>query len=208
MGSMLVSSTISGQQVTRTGRYKVFPITGSILLAIALGLLSTLRVDSPIWLACLFMGVMGIGLGMSMQILTLIVQNSFPVREVGTATASTQYFRQVGATLGTAVVGSLFTTRLVQLVTEKLPAGAGPADGAVSLTPELVNSMPDQLREVIVQSYNEALIPVFLYMVPLALLAAGVLLFVKENDLATTVEDEVVATEPQKELVGADRQRG
>ncbi|WP_109471390.1 MDR family MFS transporter [Ornithinimicrobium cavernae] len=193
MGSMLVSSTVSGQQVTRTGRYKVYPITGSVLLAGSLALLSTLQVGSPIWLVCCYMALMGIGLGMSMQILTLIVQNSFPVREVGTATASTQYFRQVGATLGTAVVGSLFTSRLVQLVADKLPTGTGPEDGAHSLTPELVNGLPDALREVIIQSYNEALIPVFLYMVPLALVAAVVLLFVREKELSTSVEDDVLA---------------
>lgn len=193
MGSMLVSSTLSGQWVTRTGRYKVFPITGSVLLAIALVLLSTLQWDSPTWLVCLYMGLMGIGLGMSMQILTLIVQNSFPVSQVGTATASTNYFRQVGATLGTAVVGSVFTSRLVSLVADKVPTGTGPQDGAHSLTPELVNQLPDALRETIVQAYNEALIPIFLYMTPLAVLAAIVLVFVKEKELSTTVEDQVTA---------------
>ena len=151
------------------------------------------------------MGLMGIGLGMSMQILTLIVQNSFSVREVGTATASTQYFRQVGATLGTAVVGSVFTTRLVQLVSDKLPAGSGPTDGAVSLTPEVVNAMPDRLHEVIVQSYNEALIPVFLYMVPLAVIAASVLVFVRERELSTTVDDTPAETVPAGKVVAAVR---
>lgn len=193
MGSMLVSSTISGMAVSRTGRYKVYPIVGSVLLAVALLLLSTLEWNSPTWLVCVYMAVMGVGLGMSMQILTLIVQNSFPVSQVGTATASTNYFRQVGATLGTAVVGSFFTSRLVQLVADKVPTGTGPQDGAHSLTPELVNQMPDALREVIIQSYNEALIPVFLYMVPLALIAAVALLFVKEKALSTSVEADVSA---------------
>ncbi|MCK0113278.1 MFS transporter [Ornithinimicrobium sp. F0845] len=193
MGSMLVSSTVSGQLVTRTGRYKRYPIMGSSLLALALVLLSTLEWDSPTWLVCAYMAIMGTGLGMSMQILTLIVQNSFPVREVGTATASTNYFRQVGATLGTAVVGSIFTSRLVQLVADKVPTGTGPQDGAHSLTPELVNQMPDALRETIIQSYNEALIPIFLYMTPLAICAAIVLAFVKEKDLSTSVEDDIPA---------------
>ncbi|WP_114906380.1 MDR family MFS transporter [Ornithinimicrobium murale] len=193
MGSMLVSSTVSGQLVTRTGRYKRYPIMGSSLLALALLLLSTLEWDSPTWLVCVYMAIMGIGLGMSMQILTLIVQNSFPVRQVGTATASTNYFRQVGATLGTALVGSIFTSRLVSLVADKVPTGTGPQDGAHSLTPELVNQMPDALRELIIRSYNEALIPIFLYMTPLAICAAIVLIFVKEKALSTSVEDDVPA---------------
>lgn len=193
MGAMLGTSVISGREVTRTGRYKLFPILGSIILAVGLVLLSTLAWDSPTWLVCVYMAVMGIGLGMSMQILTLIVQNSFPVREVGTATAATNYFRQVGATLGTAVVGSVFTSRLVSAIADKVPTGTGPQDGAHSLTPDLVNHMPAPLREAIVQSYNEALIPIFLYMTPLAVLAAVVLLFVREKALATTIEDDVTA---------------
>jgi len=204
MGSMLISSTVSGQAVSRTGRYKVYPIVGSFLLALSLGLLATLEWDSPTWLVCVYMAVMGIGLGMSMQILTLIVQNSFPVREVGTATAATNYFRQVGATLGTAVVGSVFTSRLVSLVAGSVPTGTGPQDGAHSLTPEVVNAMPAELREVIVHAYNEALIPVFLFMVPLALLAAVALFFVKEKALSTSVEDQVAAEVPaEPELVAA-----
>lgn len=193
MGSLLTTSVIAGREVTRTGRYKLFPIVGSVILAAALVLLSSLAWDAPTWLVCVYMAVMGIGLGLSMQILTLIVQNSFPVREVGTATAATNYFRQVGATLGTAVVGSVFTSRLVAAVADKVPTNTGPQDGAHSLTPEVVNAMPDQLREAIIQSYNEALIPVFLYMMPLALLAAVVLLFVREKALATTVEEDVTA---------------
>lgn len=193
MGALLVTSTLSGRAVTRTGRYKRYPIAGSLILALGLGLLSTLTVDAPLWLVCTYMAVVGTGLGMSMQILTLIVQNSFPVREVGTATAATQYFRQVGATLGTAVVGSVFTSRLVQLVADTVPSRTGPQDGAQSLTPELVNQMPGPIREAVIQSYNEALIPVFLYMVPLALVAAGVLFFVREKELSTSVEDDVPA---------------
>lgn len=193
MGGMLLSSILAGRAVTRTGRYKRYPITGSVLLGLGLGLLSLLTPDSPIWLACLYMALIGTGLGMSMQILTLIVQNSFPVRVVGTATAATQYFRQVGATLGTAVVGSVFTSRLMHLVSDRVPAGSIPSDGAESLTPELVNQLPGPLRELIIESYNEALVPVFLYMVPLALAAALLLVFVREKALSTTVEDEVPA---------------
>jgi hypothetical protein len=97
-----------------------------------------------------------------MQILVLIVQNSFPLREVGTATASNNFFRQIGATLGSAVVGSQFASRLASLLTERLPApatGGGTPGGSNSLTPAVVNHLPAEIKELIVSSYNDALTP-------------------------------------------------
>ena len=103
MGALLVASVVSGQMVSRTGRYKWMPaVAGGVLVAIALVLLSTLQPGAPLWEFCAYLGVMGLGLGLSMQIMVLIVQNSFPLREVGTATASNNFFRQIGATLGSA----------------------------------------------------------------------------------------------------------
>ena len=111
---------------------------------------------------------MGLGLGMSMQILILIVQNTFPVTEVGTATASNNYFRQIGASLGSAIVGSLFVAKLTHLLSERMPAGAASASGGEnSLTPAVVRDLPAGIKNVIVSAYNDALTPVFLYMVPL-----------------------------------------
>ena len=136
---------------------------------------------------------MGLGLGMSMQILILIVQNSFPNSQVGTATAANNYFRQIGASIGTAVVGSLFVAKLTDLLTERLPAGAdAAAGGSNSFTPEVVRNLPDAIRDVIVSAYNDALAPVFLYMVPLVVGAAILLLFIKEKPLATTIERDIL----------------
>src|SRR6476661_6387026 len=94
MGALLVASVVSGQLVSRTGRYKWMPIVGGVLVAVALVLLSTLTPGAPLWEICAYLAVMGLGLGLSMQIMVLIVQNSFPLREVGTATASNNFFRQ------------------------------------------------------------------------------------------------------------------
>ncbi|TDQ52977.1 MDR family MFS transporter [Actinorugispora endophytica] len=192
MAALLVTSTVSGQMVSRSGRYKWLPVAGSVVLAGGLALLSTLAVSTPVWLTCVYLGVMGVGLGTSMQILVLIVQNSFPVSQVGTATAANNFFRQIGASLGSAVVGSLFTARLIDQLTRSLPAGAEmPGGGGTrSLTPELVNGLPDAIREPIVTAYNDALVPLFLAMTPLALAAAVLLLFVVEKPLATTIERE------------------
>ena len=136
MGALLVASVVSGLSSSAgTGRYKWMPIAGGVLVAIALVLLSTLKPESPLWEICAYLAVMGLGLGLSMQIMVLIVQNSFPLREVGTATASNNFFRQIGATLGSAVVGSLFASRLAELLANRLPAAAtgGGTPGGIEL---------------------------------------------------------------------------
>ncbi|MHA7269565.1 MDR family MFS transporter [Arthrobacter sp. HLT1-20] len=191
MACLLVVSVVVGRRVSTTGRYKIAPIVGSLILAVALALMATITVGTPIYVICIYLGIMGIGLGASMQILTLVAQNSFPLALVGTATAGQNYFRQVGATLGSAVVGAVFATRLHELVAEKLPGGTG-GGGANSFTPHLVNSLPPQIKALVIESYNEALIPVFLWMVPLAVLAAIVLCFVKEVPLETKADREIV----------------
>ncbi|MBH0053669.1 MULTISPECIES: MDR family MFS transporter [unclassified Salinibacterium] len=189
MGALLLSSVTAGQLVSRTGRYKWLPITGAFVLATGLALLSTMTPDLPLWILCSYLAVMGLGIGMSMQILVLIVQNTFPNSQVGTATASNNYFRQIGASIGTAVVGSLFVARLTDLLSTRLPATAAGATGDTnSLTPAAVRDLPDALREIIVSSYNDSLAPVFLYMVPLVLLSAVLLMFLKEVPLATSID--------------------
>ncbi|MEV8253504.1 MDR family MFS transporter [Rhodoglobus sp. NPDC076762] len=195
MGAMLVTSIVAGQLVSRTGRYKWLPLTGSFVIAAGLALLSTMTPDLPIWILCSYLAVMGLGLGMSMQMLVLIVQNTFPNAQVGTATSSNNYFRQIGASIGTAVVGSLFVARLTELLDTRLPAAAAGATGDTnSLTPAAVRDLPDEIREIIVGAYNDSLAPVFLYMVPLVLVSAVLLMFIKEVPLATTI-DRAEATE-------------
>lgn len=189
MGSMLVTSVTSGRFVTRTGRYKVLPVVGAVFLGTAMFLLSTMTWTQPVWLTCVYLAVMGIGLGMSMQILVLIVQNTFPVSVVGTATAANNYFRQIGASLGAAVVGSLFTSRLLDLLGQRIPGGvSGTGSDVNSLTPGAVQQLPGALHDVIVSSYNDALTPVYLWMAPLALGSFVLLLFVKEYPLATRID--------------------
>ena len=189
---LLLTSTATGFVVARTGRYKWYPVVGSAVVAGALYLLSTLSADTAVWITCAYLAVLGLGLGLSMQIVVLIVQNAFPLRMVGTATAANNYFRQVGASLGTAVVGSLFTSHLLQLLSERLPAAALTGGGSNSLTPAAVAELPVEVHDVIVSAYNDALTPVFLLMVPLAAVGAALLCCVKEVPLRTTVAKDAV----------------
>ena len=193
MAAMLITSIIAGALVTKTGKYKAFPIIGSGVLAVGLALLSTITVDSPVYLICLYITTIGVGLGLSMQILTLIVQNTFAHKYVGTATAANNYFRQVGSTLGSAIVGALFATRLSDLLAEKFPNGMGGQGSAQSLTPDLLRHLPDAIRLPIVESYNGALMPVFAYLIPLAVIAGITLFFVREKKLAETIQHEIPA---------------
>lgn len=190
MAGMLVTSIGSGQLVSRTGRYKWLPITGAAVIGVALVLLSTMDPANPAWVLCAYVAVLGVGLGMSMQLLVLIVQNSFPAKEVGTATASNNFFRQIGASLGSSIVGSLFASRLADLLAERMGHGnaGGSGMGVNSLTPATLNELPEQVREIIIGAYNDALAPIFLYMVPLLGVAVVLLSFVHEKPLATRLE--------------------
>ncbi|MFM9378254.1 MDR family MFS transporter [Gordonia sp. VNK21] len=194
MGGLLVTSIASGQAVSRTGKYKGYPLAGTLVMAIGMVLLSQMTIDTPKWEMCLYLGVFGAGIGLCMQILTLIVQNTFPGRIVGTATAASNYFRQVGATLGSAVVGAVFTSRLKTELGERLHGGEMSGDAARQhLTPGEVNKLPGEIRIPVIEAYNEALLPVFLFLVPLIIVAFLVLLFIERKDLATTVKNEIPA---------------
>ncbi|WP_417563866.1 MDR family MFS transporter [Microbacterium sp.] len=196
MGSVLVASIVSGALVTRTGRYKWAPIAGTLVTAGGMVLLSTMTPSLPVWVMCVYLAVMGLGLGLCMQIFVLVVQNTFPNAEVGVATSTNNYFRQIGATLGSAVVGSVFTSRLVSLLTERMPAGAGSSTGSTnSLTPELVHKLPSAVRDIIVGAYNDALTPIFLYILPLILVATVLVCFVREVPLKKTIDRGEVTAE-------------
>jgi EmrB/QacA subfamily drug resistance transporter len=188
---IMATALSTGALATRTGRYKWMPIASCLVVAFGLFLLSSLTVSSSLWTVGLYLFVFGAGIGLGMQILVLIVQNSFPITEVGTATGANNFFREIGASLGSAVVGTLFTNRLMSLLADGLNSLPGQASGAGgfdkdSITPALVHRLPAAIKDVVVSAYNEALTPIFLYLLPLMLLGAVLLLFVREKPLAVT----------------------
>src|SRR5699024_4589170 len=124
MAGVMGTSIIVGNIVSRTGRYKWYPGVGSCVMAVGLLLIGTLRPEGSLVRLGVVLFVFGLGLGMCMQLLVLIVQNTFPVTMVGTATASNNFFRQIGGTLGSAIVGSVFVSRLAELMSERVPLAA------------------------------------------------------------------------------------
>lgn len=184
MAGLILMSVISGQLVSRTGNYKWFPVFGFALIAVALFLFSTMTVDTSLFITSIYMFIMGAGIGSSMQVLVLIIQNSVPHSQVGTATATNNFFREIGAALGGAFVGGLFSHKLTTILAEKLPAsGTGSSGGADSLTPAIVEKLPDAIQSIIVHAYNSALTPVFAYLVPLILFGLVLLVFVKQKPI-------------------------
>ncbi|APU14873.1 MULTISPECIES: MDR family MFS transporter [Actinoalloteichus] len=184
---MLISGIGSGFAISKTGRYKVFPIVGTAITTVALFLLSTMEIDDPVALVCLYLALVGFGIGLVMQVLVLAVQNSVSPAEIGTATSSNNFFREIGATLGVSVVGSLFSSRLTAQLDQNLPQGADiEVPHVESITPAIVAGLPEPLQDAFVVSYANALTPVFLYLVPVFLFGTVLALFLKEKPLAAT----------------------
>lgn len=192
MGMLLVTSLAAGHLVAQTGRYRSLTVASTMAVAGALALLSTMTPATPVWVISAELGLLGAGLGPGMQILVLVAQNAFPHALVGTVTAGHNYFRQVAATVGAAVVGSIFASRVVTQLGELLP-GSQPG----SLTPAVVADLPERAREAVVAAYTEALPPVLLLIAPLALLAAVLLAFVVDRPLAPTLGDPAPAVDGQ-----------
>jgi EmrB/QacA subfamily drug resistance transporter len=190
VGGLLVSSIASGRIVSATGRYKVFPIVGMAIATVGMGLLSRMSVSSTRLENGYYMAVLGFGIGLVMQILVLVVQNAAAARDLGSATAANNYFRQIGGTVGSGIVGAVFATRLTHKISQLLPPRAGVVlPNVQALTPKELDALTPGVRHALVTAYSYALPPIFLYLVPV--LAAGFVLsfFLKETMLRTTIED-------------------
>lgn len=189
MGGLIVMSIVSGQIVSKTGNYKVLPIVGFAVIGVALFLFSTLTPDVPLWQTSVYMVTLGSGIGMIMQQIVLIVQQSVPRSSLGTATSTSGFTREIGAALGGSFVGAVFTNNLTSLLSERLPAEALQGKGMDSLTPGIIEALPDNIRTIIVSSYNDALTPVFGYLIPLAVVALIGMCFVKQQKIVDTGEE-------------------
>jgi EmrB/QacA subfamily drug resistance transporter len=207
MFGLLATSIGSGRVITRTGRYKMFPVAGLALAGLGLFLLSELKAGSSLVLAGVFMAVLGIGLGMVMQVLVLATQNAVPRRDLGAATASATFFRSMGGALGVAVFGALLAHRLREVLPgliadahARVPAAAGGGGSGggdlVSLlgSPAAIHHLPGPLQGAIVEGFAQSLHTVFLAAVPFAVAGFVVVLFLREEPLrsaATSVQQDV-----------------
>lgn len=182
---ILITSTATGWVASKTGRYKGMLVAMCVVSTVGLFLLSRMRVHEALWVPVLYLFVLGFGMGLGMQLLVLVVQNEFPHAMVGTATAANNFFRQIGASVGTALVGALFTMRLTADVAGKLTHVDNLS--LATLTPQIVDALPGSAQSVIAVGYSDALLPLFLWFVPLMLACLVMMLLLKRHPLATTI---------------------
>jgi hypothetical protein len=199
--------TIQGSAgyIQRTGRYKVFTVAGVAVILAALTWMTSLSGGTSLWTVGAMFFVLGAGLGLIMQNVVLAAQNAVGADRIGTATSTNNYFREVGATLGVAVFGTLFTSRLAGNLTAALAAHGAEAVRAgitspETLTPAAVRAAAGPLRAAVVDAYAGSLAPVFWYLVPILAVALVLALFLREIPLSEqagmVARGEAVEAEP------------
>ena len=180
-GSM-VTSLIAGQFTVRTGRYKILPIMGGVVMTVGLYLLSHLGPNTSRFEAGVFFVVLGLGMGLLMQITSLIVQNSVELKDMGVASSSRTFFQQIGGSLGVSLFGVIFFNRLTAAMASKLP-GANLHASEGTLDPATINSLPAAIRDVAFFGIAKGLDAVFLWVLPASALVFVLALLVKEIPL-------------------------
>ena len=189
IGGLFVSSTVSGQIITRTGRWKAWLVSGMLLLTAGLGLLGQIRYDTPFWHTAIFMGMMGLGIGMSMQNLVLAVQNQVAPEDLGAASSAVSFFRSLGGAIGVSALGAVMASRITDYMKDGFSQlGIQPPTGqsSKSALPDLAQ-LPPAVREVVEDAYGHGIADAFLMSAPLALIAFLLVLFIKEVPLRTKV---------------------
>lgn len=192
IAGLFISSTVSGQIITKTGRWKAWLVSGGVLLTAGLGLLGTIRYDTEYWHIAIFMALMGLGIGMMMQNLVLATQNQVAPQDLGSASSVVTFFRSLGGAVGVSALGAVLANRVTHYVKDGLADlgpkaakaaahGAGNSGGGI---PDL-DSLPAPLRTVMESAYGHGVGDVFLYAAPCALLAFLFTLFIKEVALKT-----------------------
>ena len=183
MAGVLIGSIASGQVITATGRYRVFPIAGAAIAVVGMLLLSQLGADTSALYTYAGMFVLGLGLGLVMQVLVLAVQNAVDYADLGVATSSASLFRSMGGSLGTAALGAVFTARL----TDELAGTSAARIGGGSANPEAIQELPGTVRDAYTGAFSDALSTVFL--VAAAILAVAFLLtwLIEERPLRQSV---------------------
>ncbi|KAK1180932.1 MFS transporter [Streptomyces sp. NBS 14/10] len=210
IGGLFVSSTVSGQVITKTGRWKAWLVTGGVLVTAGLGLLGTMRYDTPYWHLAIFMALMGLGIGMMMQNLVLATQNQVAPQDLGSASAVVTFFRSLGGAVGVSALGAVLGNRVTDYVkdglTELGPKGKALAqNGAGGGAIPDPDKLPEPLRTIMESAYGHGIADVFLYASGAALLAFFVTLFIKEVPLKTRSGAQASSDEAAQAAAPADQ---
>ena len=180
MAGVLITSITSGQLITRLGRYKTFPVLGTALMTVAMFLLSRLGAGTAVWVAAVFAMILGLGLGMVMQVLVLAVQNAVDRTVMGVATSGSTLFRQVGGSIGVALFGTIFANRLHVELARRLPPGTHIPK---TINPAGIQHLPAAAHAAVADSYAAALHPVFLTAAAISVVAFALTWLLREVPL-------------------------
>ncbi|MGO4191214.1 MFS transporter [Arthrobacter sp. YAF17] len=183
----LIGSVVSGQLISRTGKWKRYLIAGAILLISGLGLTGTIDHTTELWQTGVFTAILGLGLGLLMQNLVLAVQNTVRASDIGTASASVAFFRSVGGAIGVSVLGAVMANRVKVLATEGLASAGIPVGGGAGSSMDL-KDMPQPVREIMRAAYGDATAQIFMISAIIGLVALVAILFIKEQPLRRTVD--------------------
>jgi EmrB/QacA subfamily drug resistance transporter len=187
IAGLLVATISSGQVITRIGRYRAFPIAGTAILIVGMYLLSRLQVGTAPWVASVFMLVVGIGIGLVMQVMILVVQNDVRPQDIGVATSTATFFRSVGGAFGVAIFGTIFATRLADQLARLPHTITARLGSGVHLNPAQAKRLPPAVHADFLQAFAHALHGVFLWGVALAAMPFVLSWLLKEVPLRTTL---------------------
>ncbi|MFF8813367.1 MDR family MFS transporter [Streptomyces pactum] len=188
---LLGTSILSGVVVGRTGRYRYFPVAGCAVMAVGLYLMSTMGPDTGVWLVSLYMFVLGLGIGLAMQVLTIAVQNTVPYHELGSATSGVTFFRTLGSSFGTAIFGTLYSGDLGPRLRAAL-AGSPDVPPEVAQNPQALRELPDERAAPFVRAYADTINHVFQWVVPVAAAGFVIAWFLKEVPLRDSARAEAL----------------
>jgi EmrB/QacA subfamily drug resistance transporter len=187
MAGLLVAAIVSGRAISRIGRYKAFPIAGTGVLVVGMFLLSLLRVGTAPWVASLYMLVVGVGIGLVMQVVVLVVQNDARPDQIGVATSTATFFRSVGGSFGVAIFGTIFATRLGDQLAKFPHSVTAKLGSGVHLSPEQARHLPPAVHADFLQAFAHSLHGVFLFGMLLAVVPFILSWLLKEVPLRTTL---------------------
>ncbi|MFC9999001.1 DHA2 family efflux MFS transporter permease subunit [Nocardia sp. NPDC127526] len=182
---LFTTSIFSGTVVGKTGHYKIFPIVGTAVMAVGLYLMSTMDQHTGFWLQSLYMLILGLGIGLTMQVLTIVVQNTVPYNDLGTATSGVTFFRTIGSAFGTTIFGTLYTNQLTPNMTRALEQ-VRVVPPEVAQNPERLAKLPDAEKAPILTAYADSIDYVFRWVVPVALLGFLIAWLLKQVPLRDT----------------------
>jgi EmrB/QacA subfamily drug resistance transporter len=202
VAGIMLTSIVSGQLISRTGRYKIYPIFGSVIFSISLFMMSTLERDTPYALIAVYIFFLGAGLGLTMQTITTAVQNSVEFRDMGIATSAVSFGRSLGGAIGTAFLGAIFGTTLASKLREDFPA-----ENSLSIDPnniDAIHALTDPVKSIVLDAYTLSIDRIFLWAVPFAVIGVALSFALKELRLRTGQDGKATSAAPRVPVAADD----